>query len=135
MRMSLRALLAVSSLTVLGFALGVAGDRLWLALHSRGTPRAQIVLDTEHAERFHAMLAHMELSDSQRVAVDSILDHYQGTVEQTWASMQPRLQTTMDSARQAFEALFDADQLATFQQWLAAEHRRMHGTEHPAFRH
>ncbi len=135
MNMSPRALLAAASLLLLGASLGVAGDRLVLS-HTPsgggGTARGatQVVLDTEHAARFRAVLDHMDLSDTQRAAVDSILGHYQGNVEQAWGTIQPALQSTMDSARRAITDLFTEEQRATFQDWLEAEHQRMHRAQH-----
>jgi hypothetical protein len=104
---------------------------LWLA-HQRP---ATIVVDTEHGERFRALLDSLGLSDSQRVAIDDLLGRYQENVEDTWQSLQPRLQVTMDSARQGIEALLDQTQLATFQQWLAIEHERTHGTGNSVLHH
>lgn len=139
MKMSFRALLAAGSLLLLGVTLGVGGDRLWLSHHQSGRGggpgvgggvTTQVVLDTEHAARFRAMLDDMDLSDTQRAAVDSVLGHYQGNVEHTWNAMQPILQSTMDSARRAIIDLFTEEQRATFQEWLAAEHQRMHSARH-----
>ena len=131
MGMSSRALFGAVSLTILGFAVGVAGDRVWLAHHRPPT----IVVDAGHAERFHALLGSLGLSDSQHVAIGEILGHYQGNVEQTWASLQPLLQITMDSAREAIGAVLDQGQLAMFEQWLEREHQQMHRMEHPGLRH
>ncbi len=131
MGMSSRALFAAASLTILGFTLGVAGDRVWLA-HRHAVA---IGVDTGHSERFHALMDELGLSDSQRVEINGILSHYQANVEQTWQSLQPRLQPTMDSARHAIEGVLDQGQLAMFGRWLEREHQRMHGTEHPGLRH
>jgi len=128
MSMSSRALLATASLVLLGAALGVAGDRFWLA---HRPARVQIVLDNEHRERFRALLADMDLSEAQRASVDSILAHYQDHVEHSWNAMQPVLQNSMDSARRAITALFTPDQRATFDRWIEGEHRRLHASGHP----
>lgn len=131
MSMSFRAVLAAVSLTALGVAVGVVGDRLWL------THRQPVIIrmDDGHAERFRSMLDSLGLSDSQRIAIDGVLGHYQGNVNQTWQALQPRLQTTMDSARQALRAVLNEEQLAAFDQWLAIERGRSHGTEHTGLRH
>jgi hypothetical protein len=125
--MSLRAILAAASLVVLGAALGVTADRVWLA-HHQHEPR--VVLDGGHGARFHALLDSLNLTESQRVAVDSVLRHFQGNVDQTWTTLRPRLEPTIDSARRAIEAVFDDEQLAAFRTWLAVEQERMHGLDH-----
>lgn len=127
MSMSSRARLASVSLVLLGAALGVAGDRYWMA---HRPARVQVVLDTEHGERFRALLADMDLDPAQRTAVDSILAHFQGNVEETWTAMQPLLQSSMDSARRSITALFTADQRARFEEWITGEHQRMHAAQH-----
>jgi len=129
--MSLRAVLAAVSLVVLGAALGVAGDRLWLS-HRR---HVQVVMEGGHAMRFRAMLDSLNLSDSQRVAIDGILGHFQGNVDQTWDSLRPRLEPTLDSARRAIEAVFDDEQLARFRAWVAIEQQRLHGPDPTQFPH
>ncbi len=132
--MSLRAGFAAISLVILGAALGVAGDRLWRA---HRTPVTAVVMDGSHAQRFRAMLDSLDLSDSQRVAIDGILHHFQANVDETWAALRPRLQPTMDSALRAIEAVFSEEQRTAFTQWLAVERQRMHGpdTAHAPFRH
>lgn len=129
--MSLRAGLAVASLVLLGAALGVAGDRWWLAHHRSVT----VAVDAGHAARFHAMLDALGLNDSQRVAIEGILGHFQDNVDQTWTALQPRLQGTMDSARYALEAVLDEGQRAMFREWLAAEQQRLHRGPHIGFPH
>ena len=127
MKMSFRALLAAASLLLLGALLGVMVHRFWIGHHGSA---AQVVLDTEHAARFRTMLDDMDLTDTQRAAVDSILGHYQNNVEHSWEAMQPILQSTMDSARRAITDIFTEEQRATFKEWLTAEHQRMHGAQH-----
>lgn len=128
--MSRRAAIAAVSLVVLGAAMGVLADRLWIA-HHRHT--AHIVMDDGHGARFHAMLDSLDLNDSQRVAIDGILRHFQGNVDRTWASLQPRVDSTLDSARRAIEAVFDEEQLAAFRAWLDVERARL--PRHPGLRH
>jgi len=116
-----RAIVATLSLVLFGAVVGVATDRLWLA-HRRPT----IVIDASHAQRFHALLDTLGLSDEQRRAMDSVLAHFQQNVELSWQALQPDLTATIDSATQQIEAILTPEQRATFRAWRHAEHQLQH---------
>ena len=113
-----RAIVATLSLVLFGAVLGIGADRLWLAHH-----RPTIVLEASHAQRFHALLDTLGLSDEQRRAMDSVLGHFQRNVELSWQALQPDLTATIDSATQRIEAILTPEQRATFQAWRHAEHQ------------
>lgn len=117
-----RAIVATLSLVLFGAVLGIAADRLWL-VHQRPT----IVFDSSHAQRFHALLDTLGLSDEQRRAMDSVLSHFQRNVEASWEALQPDLTATIDSATQQIEAILTPEQRATFRAWRHAEHQLQHG--------
>ena len=122
MTTSTRAIVATASLVLFGVVLGIAGDRLWLAHR-----RPPIVIDASHAQRFHALLDTLGLSDDQRQAMDSVLNRFQRHVELSWQALQPGLTATIDSATEQIEAILTPEQLATFRAWRHAEHQLQRG--------
>jgi len=117
-----RAIAAMVSLTLFGAAVGIAVDRLWLAHRSPA-----ILIDTGHAQRFHAMLDTLGLSDEQRGAMDSVLSHFQQNVELSWQALRPDVTASIDSATAQIEAILTPEQRAVFRAWRHAEHQRQHG--------
>jgi len=113
-----RAIVATLSLVLFGAALGIGADRLWLSHH-----RPTIVLEASHAQRFHALLDTLGLSDEQRRAMDAVLGHFQRNVELSWQALQPDLTATIDSATRQIEAILTSEQRATFRAWRHAEHQ------------
>ena len=124
MTMNRRAIAAIVSLMLLGAVLGIGADRLWLAHH-----RPTIVIEASHAQRFHAMLDSLGLSDEQRRSMDSVLSHFQQTVEVSWRVLRPDVTATIDSATQQIEAILTPEQRATFRVWRHAEHQLQHGLQ------
>jgi oligoendopeptidase F len=125
-----RAGLASLGLVLLGFALGVLGDHLWLAHRSH---EAQI--EATHEESLAALLASLDLSAEQHDSIQQILNRAHATIEDRLAQVHPELLATIDSARQEIEVLLDSTQLVAFRDWVYTEHDRMRATPHSIIRH
>lgn len=115
-----RAGLATFGLVVLGFALGLGADHIWLAhrMHKR-------LPEQTHEESYHALMLSLQLTDLQREAVEGIFARRHATVQQQLAVIHPILRATMDSARQEIEALLNPHQLALFQDWTQSAPARV----------
>jgi Spy/CpxP family protein refolding chaperone len=111
---------AAAGLVLLGFALGVLADHLWLAYRMHHRPAPEVT----HSEAVAVMLQSLDLTDEQRASVGAIFDRYQAKVEEQLEAIHPKLLATIDSARFEIEALLDPRQLETFRNWLRAEHER-----------
>jgi len=127
-----RAGFAALGLVVFGFALGVGGDHIWLALRMH-TPVA--VLEVTHEESMFAMLGTLDLTEAQHAAIQEILDRYHSTVEHQVAAVHAQLLPTMDSARLEIEAALNPEQLRVFHGWIDTEHERLDPTSHSLIRH
>lgn len=125
-----RARFAAVGLVLLGFALGVLADHLWLAhrLHSSSD-------ELTHGESLVAMLETLDLTDAQRETIDAILERYHNRIKQQLADIHPVLLSTIDSARHEVEAILEPDQLETFHAWLREEHQRFRPVRFPVDRH
>ncbi len=114
-----RAGFAAVGLVLLGFALGVLADHLWLAYRMhRSAP------ELTHNEAVVAMLESLDLADEQHETINDVFRRYHTKVEEHLAAIHPVLLSAVDSARQEIEALLDPDQLEAFQEWLRAEQER-----------
>jgi len=116
-----RAKLAAVGLVMLGFALGVFADHLWIA-HRLEAHHAR---ELTHSESLIAMIGDLDLNDEQREAVDAVIQRYHARVERHLNEIHPVLASTMDSGRLELEALLTPDQRLAFQDWLRAEHERL----------
>jgi len=125
-----RAGLASLGLVLLGFALGVFGDHLWLAHRS---PDEQV--EATHEESLAALLSSLDLSADQHDSIQQILNRAHATIEDRLAEVHPQLLATVDSARQEIEVLLDSTQLVAFRDWVHTEHDRMQTTPPFIIRH
>jgi hypothetical protein len=118
-----RAGFAALGLILVGFALGVFADHLWLAFRSHG-----VQMEQTHEESLAAILASLDLSDDQHAAIQQIMNRYHATLEERLAEVHPVLLAIIDSARLEIETLLDSTQLVAFRDWMHAEHGRMQPT-------
>jgi hypothetical protein len=125
MTVKTRAGFAAVGLVLLGVALGVLGDHLWLAHRQHRVPA-----ELTHEESLVALLSSLDLSTDQHDAIQQILERSHTAVEEKLAEVHPVLLATIDSARQEIEVLLDSTQLMAFREWLHAEHDRMQATPH-----
>lgn len=125
-----RAGLAAVGLVLIGFALGVLADHLWLAYRAHHSAP-----ESTHSERLIQMLHTLELTADQRETIDTILERYHERVERQLAQVHPVLLATIDSARHEIEAVLDPDQLRQFHDWLRREHLRMDSERLPFIQH
>lgn len=125
-----RAWLAAAGLVVLGFALGVFADHLWLAYRMHASPP-----EYPRETSIVAMLDTLDPTDEQRDAIHAVVRRYHTKVGQQLAAIHPVLLATMDSARREIEAMLRPDQLAAFQDWIRAEHGRLQPVHRSGVRH
>jgi hypothetical protein len=111
-----RAVLAVSSLLVLGAAAGVTADRLVQKHRSAGMLRFEQV----HSDPMRAIDRALDLRPDQRARVEAILKARQASLDAVWADTHTRLQATVDSVMDELTAVLDADQAERFRK-LAEE--------------
>lgn len=100
------ALLFLVGAVLVGYALGFAADRASVRdrLSPRWDPRAM-------RAQLHEAL---ELSEAQRVAVDSILDQRNARIQTLLAPVQPQLDAVKDSARMRIRQRLTAEQQAKY---------------------
>jgi len=100
------ALLVVVGAVLVGYALGFAADRA--SVHDRLAPRWD---PRAMRAQLHEAL---DLTEAQRVAVDSILDQRNRRIETLLAPVQPQLDAVKDSARMRIRQRLTADQQAKY---------------------
>ena len=125
-----RAGFAAVGLVLLGFALGVFADHLWLAYRMH-----RVEMEPTHEASLVAFLASLDLSNNQHDAVQQIFDRYHAHLEERLAAVHPVLLATIDSARQEIETLLDSTQLVAFRNWMHAEHGRLQPTPRSVIGH
>jgi hypothetical protein len=125
-----RAGFAAAGLVLIGFALGVFADHLWLAFRMhRSEP------ELTHAEAMVQTLHSLDLTDGQQQNIEAILRRYHEKVQEQLAAVHPLLLSTIDSARHEIEAVLDPGQLETFRAWLREEHERGRPVQIPVMPH
>ena len=113
-----RAILAAISLLVIGGAVGVTLDRVWLMRTGEAAP-GPADAQTEMVEALQAELA---LTPAQANEVGAILERYQGQVTHTWETVRPNLRAAMDSVGSEIEAVLAPEQRERFRTWIREQH-------------
>ena len=103
------ALAFLAGAVLVGGLLGFTADRLVLRDQSRARSYDQRHLRTQLAED-------LALSDSQRVAVDAILDRRNERICEVVTPLQPRMDSLMVEARNEIRTLLTAGQRVTFEE-------------------
>jgi Spy/CpxP family protein refolding chaperone len=106
-RARLRALLLLAVVLVVGMLLGAAEERY------RGQ-RASTTPAGPHRHDYPGALGHMDLTSSQRAAIDSLLDHERPRNEAIMLRVLPDLRSEADSLRAAIRAVLTPEQQRTF---------------------
>lgn len=127
---SVRALLAVLSIFLLGAVGGVVLDRTMLIpAHAdavaAGVPR-------HHDEVLAELRAELGLSVEQSARVQEIFAARQGEIEAAWKEVHANLQRAMQQATSEIETVLDTAQIERLHGWLAERHGPIPG--HPAGR-
>jgi len=125
-----RAGFAMAGLVLIGFALGVFADHLWLAFRMHGSRH-----ELTHAEAMVQTLHSLDLTGEQRQTIEAILRRYHEKVQEQLAAVHPVLLSTIDSARHEIEAALDPEQLEKFRAWLREEHERGRPVQIPITHH
>jgi Spy/CpxP family protein refolding chaperone len=73
----------------------------------------------------------LELSNAQRVAIDSIMQHTDSSLRVIRGEMQPRLKQVFESSRTQIEARLDAEQRAKFAKSMSRLPRGREREDHP----
>jgi hypothetical protein len=115
-----RAAIGAAALIGLGFALGVATDRWWLAHEAPAPTETQAEMRTRLLDDMQETVG---LTQEQVTAVHEILSRHQGTVTRAWNDLQPRLTAALDSAFTEIYAVLDDDQIDLFRHWFAQTHQ------------
>ena len=122
---SVRALLAVASVFVVGVVAGCALDRTILAPPTdavaagtrQGGPR-------HHDQVLDELRAKLGLSAEQSTLVQKIFAAHQANVEAAWAEVHASLQRTLHGVTTEIEAVLDSTQIERLHVWLDARHAR-----------
>ena len=125
-----RAGFAAVGLVLLGFALGVFADHLWLAYRMH-----RVETEPTHEESLVAFLGSLGLANEQHDAIQQILDRYHTNLEERLATVHPVLLATIDSARREIETLLDSSQTEAFRNWMHAEHDGLQRTQRSIIGH
>lgn len=117
MSMGARAFIGALALTALGFAMGIATDRLWL------TDSDVVATPEEARERLlNDLQTTVGLDDGQLQSVHIILSRNQEVIRRAWEDVQPQLRAAVDSVWAQIGAVLDPEQLEDFHRWFAATH-------------
>lgn len=103
----------VAGALVVGAAVGVTADRVWLGRQPAGPPGW---LD--------AFAADLALTPAQRAAVDTVLDERERVMDSLVAPVRPQLDAARASARRQIRARLTAPQQARYDAYLARMERR-----------
>jgi len=106
-RARLRALLLLAVVLVVGMLLGAAEERY------RGQ-RASTTPVSPHRHDYPGALGHMDLTASQRAAIDSLLDLERPRNEAIMQRVLPDLRSEADSLRAAIRAVLTPEQQSAF---------------------
>lgn len=118
LRRRLRAVMAATSLFILGGVLGIAAERVLL------TPDVGVVDAPQdaQAEMVTSLRRELDLDSEQVAELEAVLARQQAAVTHAWETIRPRLRVAMDTARAEIEALLTPMQREQFRLWLANEH-------------
>jgi hypothetical protein len=114
-----RATISLIAALVLGAAIGVGGDRLWLM---RAPPAA---MSMEPASLVREMDRRLELDSAQHTAIAAILARHQRVVDSMWARLRPALHAGIDSSQREILGVLRPDQRGPYLSWLASAHKGM----------
>jgi hypothetical protein len=115
-----RVLLALSGVFAFGCALGVAGDRLWLAPR----PAAVAANPMESADALVAVMQReVGLDESQARSVRAILARHQSSVDSAWRAVRPNVHRAIGEAQMEIAVLLRPDQRARYLRWVQSAHR------------
>lgn len=103
----------VAAALVVGFALGVAADRLAIARGGSPSPRG-----------VDAFAAELELTPAQRTAVDSIMDARRHAIDAIVAPVRPQLDSVRAAGRRDIRARLTPAQQARFDAYVARLERQ-----------
>lgn len=113
-----RAILAVTSLLVLGVVLGIAFERV---LFKPAVSAADEPLNAQ-ADMVVSLRAELDLEPAQVSQIEAILARHQAAVTDAWQTIRPRLRVAMDTVRSEIEAVLTSEQRERFRVWLANQH-------------
>jgi hypothetical protein len=105
---------------IVGFLLGVVGDRAWLVRHGRVATRAQRFAPDRIVKRLDSQL---HFTDQQRVQVTSIIQARQQRIAAIQGTVRPQIRAQIDQANAEIEKILTPEQRTTFQQIKMRVHR------------
>lgn len=120
-----RATISLVAVLVLGAAIGVGGDRLWLM---RMTPAS---MSMEPSSLVREMDRRLDLDSAQHAAIAAILARHQRVVDSMWARLRPALHAGIDSSQREILGVLRPDQRVPYLSWLAAAHKGMRNAPRP----
>ena len=83
------------ALVLIGVAIGIGADRLWLSHHGGPTPHESHEMALQHMQQM------FDLDDDQLEQIDAIFRRHQGVVVASWAQVEPSLRTAVESVATA----------------------------------
>lgn len=123
-------LIGITSLLVIGAVLGIAADR---TLHSPSgvmARHAEQVRETLHEQALGELHERLRLTDDQRHAIDRVFRQHQATVDQTWETLRPHIESAVDSVHTEIESVLTDEQRAAFRAWVASQEMGAMGGRH-----
>ncbi len=118
LRRRLRAVMAATSLLILGGVLGIALERVLLTPDVGAADESQ----DAQAEMVTSLQRELDLDPQQVAELEAVLARQQAAVTNAWEAIRPRLRAAMDTTRSDIEALLRPEQRERFRLWLANEH-------------
>lgn len=124
----MRATISLIAVLVLGVAVGVGGDRLWLMRMQPASMSASMAM--EPASLVREMDRRLELDSAQHTAIAAILARHQRVVDSMWARIRPALHAGIDSSQREILDVLHPDQRGPYLSWLATAHKGMANAPH-----
>jgi hypothetical protein len=118
-RSTLRMVIAISSLIIIGAALGITADRM---LHGRGDPQMSELRRIQE-DPVGAIDRIVQLRPEQRERVATILAARQTMIDSAWHDVHNQLLATLDTVVNEIAAALDPEQAAAFRTYFHETHQ------------
>ncbi len=125
-----------AALVVFGIAIGIVVDRF----HLRDPHEPVSSAESQHRMALQHLQGLFALDDAQVDEIDEIFTRHQGAVIRSWMTIQPSLQSAIESVHLSMSEVLRPDQREAFRTWLeeqaadgviVIDHRQQHPDEPP----
>ena len=124
------------ALVAFGIAIGIAADRFHLSYRPASVSSAE----NQHRMALQHLQDLFALDDAQVNEIDQIFRRHQGAIIQSWMTIQPHLQSAIESVHLSMSEVLRPEQREAFRTWMeeqsahgviVIDHRQQHQDEPP----